>query len=119
MSLLQKKFPDVRRAKEPAELFCLIEQPEFAGSLSLVIADLRSPGMSPEEFANEFHARLPDVPVLLLGTPYQTEAARPAQCLVHLPAGASADEVLTIAGRLSQRRTLDRCTELDVEGAIS
>ncbi len=38
MSLLGRQFGNVRRATDAAEALCLIEQPEFAGKLGLVIS---------------------------------------------------------------------------------
>jgi DNA-binding NtrC family response regulator len=45
-----------------------VEQPYFAGKLGLVISGLSMPGIGGPEFVAELHARLPKVPVLVLGS---------------------------------------------------
>jgi len=53
---------------DAAEALCLVEQPYFAGKLGLVISGLSMPGIGGPEFVAELHARLPKVPVLVLGS---------------------------------------------------
>jgi DNA-binding NtrC family response regulator len=69
MSLLGRQFGDVRRATDAAEALCLVEQPEFASKLSLVISGHNTPGISGPAFVAELHARIPRLPVLVLGAP--------------------------------------------------
>jgi DNA-binding NtrC family response regulator len=69
MSLLGRRFGDVRRATDAAEALCLIEQPDFAGNLGLVICGHHSFGIGGPAFVNELHTRIPDLPVLVLGAP--------------------------------------------------
>ncbi len=66
-SALETKFHDVQRVADPVEALCMVEQPQFAARLILVIADLHHPGLDGPEFVAEMHARLPGVPVLVLG----------------------------------------------------
>jgi len=55
-------------SKRSSDALCLVEQPYFAGKLGLVISGLSMPGIGGPEFVAELHARLPDVPVLVLGS---------------------------------------------------
>ncbi|MGO9336562.1 MAG: response regulator [Terracidiphilus sp.] len=66
-SILERKFRDVLRVGDAAEALCLVEQPQFAGCLGLVISGLRMPGLSGPAFVAELHERMPSVPVLVLG----------------------------------------------------
>ena len=74
MSLLGRQFGEVHRATDAAEALCLVEQPEFANKLTLVICGHCSGGITGPAFVAELHARMPHMPVLVLGTS-QTRAA--------------------------------------------
>jgi CheY-like chemotaxis protein len=81
-SILEKRFPDVRRVTDAAEALCLIEQRLVRENLGLVISGHHSPGLGGPAFVNELRARLPEVPVLVLGGStesagdYRTEGVR-------------------------------------------
>jgi DNA-binding NtrC family response regulator len=66
-SILERRFSDVQRVGDAAEALCLVEQPQFAGCLGLVISELHMPGMSGPAFVAELHERMPALPVLVLG----------------------------------------------------
>ena len=66
-SILERKFRDVMRVGDAAEALCLVEQPQFAGDLGLVISGLQMPGISGPAFVAELHERMPALPVLVLG----------------------------------------------------
>lgn len=72
LSLLGRQFGDVCRVSDAAEALCLIEQPEFANKLGLVISGHHTPGIGGPAFVNELHTRMPDLPVLVLGTARET-----------------------------------------------
>jgi two-component system C4-dicarboxylate transport response regulator DctD len=67
-SILEGHFPQVVRVGDAAEALCLVEQPRFAASLGLVVSGLNMPGIGGPAFVAELHARLPEVPVLVLGS---------------------------------------------------
>ncbi len=67
MSLLGRQFGDVRRATDAAEALCLVEQPEFATKLSLVISGHDTPGITGPAFVAELQSECPHLPVLVLG----------------------------------------------------
>ena len=64
----------MRRVADAADALCLIEQPEFARKLSLVISAHPTLGVSGPAFVNELRTRIPDLPVLVLGTAGETSA---------------------------------------------
>ncbi len=66
-SALEKRFRHVERVADPVEAFSMVEQPQFAGGVSLVIANLHWPGLDGSGFLAEMNARFPGVPVLVLG----------------------------------------------------
>lgn len=97
-SALEKKFRDVQRVADPLEAFYMVEQPQFAGKVGLVIADLHRPGLDGQEFVTEIHSRLPGVPVLVLsrikGTQAQQEGVR------FLSQQSASEEMLTAASQM-------------------
>ncbi len=66
-SMLDRGFSDVRRVADAADALCLVEQPQFAGGLGLVISRNRLPGIGGPAFVAELHSRMPQLPVLVLG----------------------------------------------------
>jgi CheY-like chemotaxis protein len=103
ISLLEKKFHDVQRVADPIEAFCKIEQQQFAGNLGLVIADLDLPGLGAPAFVAEMHARLPAVPVLVLGDATSSTADYPADGVRFLAEPIASEEMLTAASQLLAR----------------
>jgi CheY-like chemotaxis protein len=97
-SALEKKFRDVQRVADPLEAFYMVEQPQFAGKVGLVIADLHRPGLDGQDFVTEMHARLPGVPVLVLsrikGTQAQQDGVR------FLSQQSASEEMLTAASQM-------------------
>ena len=74
LSVLERKFGDVRRVADAAEALCLIEQPEFANKLGLVISGHQTPGIGGPAFVSELRSRMPYLPVLVLGEARETAA---------------------------------------------
>jgi len=65
-TLFEGGVPQVVRALDAAEALCLVESPEFARNLSLVVTGHVMSGISGPEFVAEFRSRMPHVPVLVL-----------------------------------------------------
>lgn len=99
-SILEEKFQDVLRVADPAEAFCMLEQPQFAGQLGLVIAGPHMPGMTAPTFIAELHARMPQVPVLILGGNSDSSSNPPAESVRFLPRPFASEELLTMASQL-------------------
>jgi DNA-binding NtrC family response regulator len=68
ISVLGRKFGEVCRATDAAEALCLVEQPDFANKLGLVISGHNMAGITGPTFVAELHSRIPHLPVLVLGT---------------------------------------------------
>jgi len=100
MSVLQKRFPDVQRVADAAEALCLIEQRRFSDDLGLVIADNHLPGLSGPEFVAELHARIPGLPVLVLGNSQADEESYEGQDIRFLAKPVPADEMVAAARQM-------------------
>jgi DNA-binding NtrC family response regulator len=108
MSILQRRFYDVQRAGDAAEALCLVEQPQFAGNLGLVISGLDMPGIGGPAFVAELRARLPRVPVLVLGIASEDAGDYQGGSVRFLPRPFAMDEMLKIAGILLAQNQLKR-----------
>lgn len=99
-SLLGKRFKDVQRAADAAEALCLLEQPQFAAKLGLVISGLHLPGITGPEFVAELHARQPKVPVIVLGNSSDVAGDYEEEGVCFLPQTAPSEAVLSVASAL-------------------
>jgi DNA-binding NtrC family response regulator len=72
LSLLGRRFGEVRRVRDAAEALCLIEQPEIMGDLRLVISGQLTTGIGGPAFVSELSNRMPEMPILVLGTARET-----------------------------------------------
>lgn len=103
MSLLGRQFGNVCRVNDAAEALCLIEQPEFANKLSLVITGHHTPGIGGPAFVAELHSRKPDLPVLVLSAsgsgPSDYSNYRDEQ-VVFLPRPVGGDKMLAVTSQI-------------------
>jgi DNA-binding NtrC family response regulator len=102
-SALEKRFSDVRRVGDAAEALCLVEQPEFANTLRLVISGNHRPGISGPAFVTELLTRMPSLPVLVLGGEGDTAEAYSGPSVRFLPRPFGNEELLATASRLVVR----------------
>jgi CheY-like chemotaxis protein len=98
--ILERRFRDVIRVLDPAEALCLVEQPQFCAELGLVVSALHRPGMSGPEFVSELHERLPQLPVLVLGSSKEVAADYPGRWVWFLPQTIANSDLLTAADEL-------------------
>jgi DNA-binding NtrC family response regulator len=103
LSILGKRFGDVRRVTDAAEALCLIEQPEFAGKLGLVISGHHTLGIGGPAFVAELHARMPALPVLVLGAADEIPGNYANEHVSFLPRHLVVGQMLATAGRLLGR----------------
>jgi CheY-like chemotaxis protein len=99
-SILERCFQDVERVGDAAEALCLVEQRHFADNLGLVISGLSMPGIGGPEFVAELHSRLPDVPVLVLGSASEAEDDYAGGFVHFLAKPFAMDEMLAAASNL-------------------
>ena len=100
LSLLGQRFGAVRRVTDAAEALCLIEQPEIAGNLGLVISGHHMPGIGGPAFVNELRARMPHLPVLVLGTNGETPADYAEAQAVFLAKPFASERMLTLTSKI-------------------
>lgn len=100
LSALEKRFPDVQRVADAAEGLCLIEQPGFAEHLGLVIMGTHLPGLGGPALVAELHARVPHVPVLVLGDGFETASDYSGQDVRFLSRPIGAEDVANAAGEM-------------------
>ena len=100
MSLLGSRFGSVCRVNDAAEALCLIEQPEFAVKLGLVITGHQTPGIGGPAFVAELRSRKPDLPVLVLAAKDAAPSDYSDAHVVFLPRPVGGDKMLAVTGRL-------------------
>jgi DNA-binding NtrC family response regulator len=99
-SILERKFKDVQRVGDAAEALCLVEQPQFAGNLGLVISGQHIAGIGAPAFVAELHERLPKVPVLVLGSAREAAGDYAGDCVRFLARPIATEQMLSAAGQL-------------------
>ena len=107
-SMLEKRFSDVLRVAGAADALCLVEQPQFADSLGLVISGHRLAGIGGPAFVAELHTRIPTLPVLVLGDSSEERSEYPGQNVSFLTRPILADQLLALASKLlaeNERKT--------------
>lgn len=99
-SLLDRRFADVKRVADAAEALCLVEQPQFACDLGLVISRDRLPGIGGPAFVAELHNRMPELPVLVLGEAGEWPAACKGEHVRFMPRASATEEIVSAAGQM-------------------
>lgn len=102
-SLLDRRFADVKRVADAAEALCLIEQPQFACDLGLVISRDRLPGIGGPAFVAELHNRMPGLPVLVLGDAGEWPADLTGDHVRFISRASATDEIVSAAGQMLAR----------------
>jgi len=99
-SILERRFPDVRRVGDAAEALCLVEQPQFAANLGLVISGQHMQGIGGPAFVAELHLRMPSLPVLVLGSNGEAADDYAGEFARFLPGPVTDQEMLALAGEM-------------------
>jgi DNA-binding NtrC family response regulator len=99
-SILERRFHEVQRVSDAAEALCLVEQPEFAGNLGLIISGEHMQGIGGPAFVAELHLRMPLLPVLVLGNNGEVASDYAGECVRFLPKPVAGDEMVALAGEM-------------------
>jgi DNA-binding NtrC family response regulator len=99
-SILEQRFAEVLRVGDGAGALCLVEQPSFAEKLGLVISGLHIPGFGGPGFVAELHARLPELPVLVLGNTGEAATEYANDGVRFLSRPATNEEMLSSASEM-------------------
>ena len=105
MSLLGSRFGNVCRVSDAAEALCLIEQPEFAGKLDLVITGHHILGIGGPAFVAELRSRKPGLPVLVLAAKDAAPSEYSGAHVVFLPRPFGGDKMLAVTGQMLSDQT--------------
>ncbi len=76
-SILERELPAVVRVSDAADALCLVESPDFAARLRLIVISHPIFGISGPDFAVELRARLPYTPLLVLSARSDTQSEYP------------------------------------------
>jgi CheY-like chemotaxis protein len=104
-SVLQRHFRTVERAADAAEAFILVEEPQFAKKLGLVVVGLNRPGMRSPDFVAELISRLPAVPVLVLGGNREDAELYRGENVRFLLRTVPTDQMLAISRQMMEQDT--------------
>jgi DNA-binding NtrC family response regulator len=96
-TILERRFPDVRRVSDAAAALCLVEQPQFARNLGLVITGHNHSGIGVPAFVAELHTRMPELPVLVLDDNADEDDDFPGDAIYFLHRPIRAEEMLSMA----------------------
>jgi DNA-binding NtrC family response regulator len=99
-SVLERRFAEVERVADATEALCLVEQPQFAGNLGLVICGLHLPGFGGPAFVSELRERMPKLPVLVLGGASDAAGDYLGDGVRFLPRPNTTEQMLTLASQM-------------------
>ena len=104
-SVLQRHFHAVERASDAADAFILVEEPDFAEKLGLVVVGLNRPGLGSPAFVAELTSRLPAVPVLVLGCKREDAALYPGENVRFMLRTVPTDQMLAVSRQMMEQYT--------------
>ncbi len=99
-SLLKDYAPAVMRVMDAGEALCMVQSPEIARRLALVITGHKMSGISGPEFVAELRSRLPHVVVLVLSTTPSAEIEYLGMPGVFYSETRSTDDLRILAAKL-------------------
>jgi CheY-like chemotaxis protein len=99
-SILERRFDEVERVSDAAEAFCLVEQPQFADRLGLVVSGHHMPGIGGPAFVAELLVRLPGLPVLVLGDSNEAAGDYCGEGVRFLSRPTNSEQLLSLASQM-------------------
>lgn len=102
-SILERRFPNVLRFKSAAEALCLVEQPQIAAHLALLICSSPMAGIGAPAFVAELRARLPWLPILVLGNEGDSPDDYAAEQVLFLPKSVATQGMLAAACQMMEQ----------------
>lgn len=91
---LERHYARIERAVDASEALIRVDEPGMAETLALIVVGLRLPGMAGPAFVSELTARVPLVPVLVIGRVGETAADYCQADVRFLPRDPTAEELL-------------------------
>lgn len=102
-SALKTQFASVERVADASAAFIRVDEPDFQQGLALVVVGLSLPGVAGPAFVTELTARVPKVPILVIGRPGEKAADYSGAQVYFLPPGALRSELLAATRRILAR----------------
>ena len=102
MPLLEREFVNVRRA-DAAEALGAIVHADFANEIGLVVSGQLLKGIRKSEFVAELHERMPELPVLVLGTADDSPSDYMGENVAYLPRALASHQMISVANKLLAR----------------
>jgi len=103
-AVLERSFASIERAGDASEALIRVVEPGFVDTLALIVVGLRLPGLAGPAFVAELTARLPRMPVLVVGRGSETASNYSGENVKFLPGDASAEDLLAaVKGQLAER----------------
>lgn len=99
-SALERSYASIERAADASDAFIRVEERGFRETLALVVVGLRLPGVAGPDFVSELKARLPEVPILVVGRRGETESEYRRVDAEFLPPGPSDSELLAAVRKI-------------------
>lgn len=99
-SVLERRFSRVHRVCDAADALCLVEQAGVVADLSLAIVGQLMPGIGRSALVAELQARLPGLPVVVIGSDRDSAEDFPHPKVQYHPRSISPEQLLSIAQRL-------------------
>lgn len=100
ISLLERQFGQVHRVGTAAEALLLVDQPQYARDLALVITSHAISGLSVPDFVAELQERLPHLRVLVLGNGHDESASYCGRMVRYLPSAFASEQLCATAENL-------------------
>lgn len=101
--LLEREFGNVRRAADAAEALGAFTQADFAGEIGLVVSGQLLKGIGKQEFVAELHERVPEMPVLVVGSTEDSPADFVGGNVAFLPRPLDPRQMVALANKLLAR----------------
>ena len=92
--MLERRFRAVERVADAAQAFIRVDEPGFAERLGLVIVALAQPGLAGPQFVAELSARIPVVPILVVGRRGEIAPDYHGERIHFLPRQATVEDLL-------------------------
>ncbi len=102
-SALECHYANIERVVDASGAFIRVEDPGFEETLALIVVSLRLPGLAGPAFVSELTARVPRVPVLVIGRAGESAADYCCDNVRFLPRASSGKDLVgAVKGILSK-----------------
>jgi len=97
---LERDFASIERVADASQAFIRVTEPGFQESLALLVVGLRLPGVAGPAFVSELAARVPRVPILVIGRTGERAQDYCGQRVEFIPEGSRGRDLLIAVRKL-------------------